>query len=354
MLTQGRTKAVSKITALLVATILVFSITIGVWVWHNNNLDAHNDSLLSDFEEPTTVTPEVINKTQTEPNEPDEQTTETYDSIDPSNRARILIEETEYFFDKTNVNTTRPDLFIDGQFSVFDVLVHLYEQNQIDLAYHFDEMMNTHVIDAINQQTGWWYIVTYSGGWPEQNVFRPDHYPWKVGTQIQFHKEDYSKIAAIYSDWQQETQRKQSNHGKIIIPEVTIVGKTFTKEFTNVEVTAHNLRDDVFQDGIITAIDVILSLADQGEITYALNWYDSIGQASVVRSYWVDAIDNDTAEGYCGFVYEAGSTNYHGVYGNHIHLPSDTRILNSPEYVAFFWICLDPQGVTVPYFDPNQ
>lgn len=344
MYIKGRTKAVSKITAVLVISILISSISISIWVWHNNNSEIQKDTPLTDYEEQATITPETTNQTKPKTN----------DSIDPENQARILIEQEEFYFDKTKVSTTRPDLFIDGQFSVFDVLVHLYEQKQIDLAYHFDETMNTHVIDAINQETGWWYIVVYSGGWAEQNVFRPDHYPWKVGTQIQFYQESYSKIAPIYSEWLEEIQRKENNHGKIIIPEVTIKGKTFTKEFTNVEVTAHDLRDDVFETGIITAIDVILSLADQGELTYELNWYDSIGQASVVRSYWVDTIDNDTSEGYCGFVYEAGSTNYYGIDGNHIHLPSDTRILNSPEYVAFFWICLDPFGVTIPNITPFE
>jgi hypothetical protein len=341
---NGRTKAVSKITAVLVISILISSISIGIWVWHNNNPEIQKDTPLIDYEELATITPEVTNQTKPETNDP----------IDPGNQARILIEQEEFYFDKTKVNTTRPDLFIDGQFSVFDVLVHLYEQNQIELAYHFDETMNTHVIDAINQETGWWYIVVNSGGWAEQNVFRADHYPWKVGTQIQFFKEGYSEITPIYSEWREEIQRKEDNNGKIIIPEVTIKGKTFTKEFSNVEVIAHNLRDDVFEEGVITAIDVILSLADQGKLTYELNWYDSIGQASVVRSYWVDTIDNDTTEGYCGFVYESGSTNFYGVDGNHIHIPSDTRILNSPEYVAFFWICLDPYGVTIPNFTPLE
>jgi len=343
MFTKGRTKAFSKITAVLVISILISSISISVWVW-NNDLGIQNDTTIKEHEEPATISHEVTNQTKPETKEP----------IDPVNQGRILIEREEYYFDKTKINTTRPDLFVDGQFSVFDVLVHLHEQNQIDLVYHFDETMNTHVVDAINQETGWWYIVVYSGGWAEQNVFRPDHYPWKVGTQIQFYKESYSKLASIYSEWREEIQRKEYNHGKIIIPEVTISGKTFKKEFTNVEVTAHDLRDDVFETGIITAIDVILALADQGKLTYELNWYESIGQASVVRSYWVDAIDNDTTEGYCGFVYESGSTNYSGVDGNHIHLPSDTRILNSPEYVAFFWICLDPFGVTIPNITPFE
>ena len=48
------------------------------------------------------------------------------------------------------VETIRPDLFKSGHFSMFDILVHLNKQNQIDLEYHFDESMNTHIIDSIN------------------------------------------------------------------------------------------------------------------------------------------------------------------------------------------------------------
>ena len=199
MSTKGRPRAVSKITAVLVVAILIFSITISVWVWHNNS-GTQKDTPLTDYEEPTIPGHEVTNQTEPETNEPDEQTPEQNDQIDRVNLGRILIEEEEYYFDRTKVNTTRLDLFAEGQFSVFDVLVHLHEQNQIDLAYHFDETMNTHIIDAINQETGWWYIVVYSGGWGEQNVFRPDHYPWKVGTQIQFYKESYSEIIDIHSE----------------------------------------------------------------------------------------------------------------------------------------------------------
>jgi hypothetical protein len=69
----------------------------------------------------------------------------------------------------------------------------------------------------------------------------------------------------------------------------------------------------------------------------------------------VDAIDEDVSIGTCGFVYEAGSKNYRLGAGNHIHLPSDTRVLNSPEYVEFFWICLDPAPIDVPLIPaPNQ
>jgi hypothetical protein len=200
--------------------------------------------------------------------------------------------------------------------------------------------MNTHIIDLINGETNWWYETYYSGGWPENNVFRLDHYPWKPKTSLKFFRVPSSRLEMIYSTWKEEIERLEKNTGKIIIPEVIILGNSFINTFKDVEVTAHNLRNDIFQDNVITAIDVILSLGDQEEITYELQWYDSIGSASVVRSYWVDAIGSDRSYGTCGFVYEAGSLDYMGFRGNHIHLPSDTRVLNSPEYVEYFWICI--------------
>ena len=86
--------------------------------------------------------------------------------------------------------------------------------------------------------------------------------------------------------------------------------------------------------------DVILSLGDQGKLTYDLQWYDSIGLAEIVRSYFIDGINGDNAVGRCGFVYEEGSLDYTGFLGNHIHIPADTRLLYAPEYVEWFWICI--------------
>lgn len=45
--------------------------------------------------------------------------------------------------------------------------------------------------------------------------------------------------------------------------------------------------DGLFQNGVITAIDGIISLGDQGLITYGLQWYDTIGTAEIVRSYYI-------------------------------------------------------------------
>jgi len=352
-------KSISRIQAIIIIAILLSSITIAIVAWNFTFFGTQTISIEPEFpnEEPTpdpsNIEAEVPTKEPTEPQEPvePEQPTEQKPNEDqttesPSTQPNVLewahvrIGDENYFFNPTIVETTRPDLFKPGHFSMFDILVHLDKENKIELDYHFDESMNTHIIDSINGEPNWWYITFYSGGWTEQNVFRPDHYSWKPLTTLRFYQTSPQNLADIYSVWKQEIEMLESNNGKIIIPEVIIRGNTFTNVFENVEVTTHNLRNDTFQENTITAIDVILSLADQGEMTYELQWYDTIGTASIVRSYWVDTIDNDKAYDRCGFVYEAGADRYRGFTGNHIHLPSDTRILNSPEYVEFFWICI--------------
>jgi len=99
----------------------------------------------------------------------------------PEGKTVVYIESNPFIFDPTEVKTVRPDLFKPGHFSMFDVLVHLDKKDIIQLEYHYDASMNTHVIDSINDEPDWWYWTYYSGGWQERNVFRMDHYPWKEG-----------------------------------------------------------------------------------------------------------------------------------------------------------------------------
>jgi hypothetical protein len=255
--------------------------------------------------------------------------------------AKIVIETVgEFNFDPHDIETVRPDIFKEGHFSIFDILVYLDTEGTIAMDYHFDETMNTHVIDSINGKENRGYMAYYDGGWPENNVFRMDHYPYKDKMYIRISEDDKAMIDRIYDVFREEIQRKEQNERKVVIPTVIIRGPTTDLQFSNVEVTPHNVRNDTFQDGVITAIDVILSLGDDQKLSYDLQWFDSIGSAGVVRSYWVSRINEDVMHDRCGFVYEAGSLKYQGFKGNHIHIPSDFRVINSPEYEEWFWICI--------------
>jgi hypothetical protein len=166
-----------------------------------------------------------------------------------------------------------------------------------------------------------------------------DHYPYKDKMTIKIERIDSSRLERIYDTFRDEMLRKERSGGKIIVPKVIIDGKSFRDTFYDVEVTAHNLRNNTLQEGVITAIDVIMSLGDAGKITYDVKWYTTIGTAEV-KNYFVDKINGDRTQGRCGFVYEEGSNEFDGFSGNHIHIPPDIRVLNSPDYVEFFWICV--------------
>jgi len=98
--------------------------------------------------------------------------------------AHASVDGVKLGFNWSAIETTRPDLFTDGHFSMFDVLVDLSNRGLVSLEYHFNESMNTHVIDSMNGKINWWYRSYYSGGWLENNVFRMDHHPWKEGTTL--------------------------------------------------------------------------------------------------------------------------------------------------------------------------
>lgn len=253
----------------------------------------------------------------------------------------IRIEDLGAFtFDPGEVKTVRADIFREGYFSIFDVLVHLADRGQIDLEYSFAEAMNTYVIEDLSGHSWWWYDAYYDGGWRERSVFRMDHYPYKDSMTLNLVKATPQQLEPVYRTYRDEVERRQAHGGRIIVPEVIIVGRQQTLVFREVEVRAHNLRSDMFQPGVVTAIDTILSLAEAGEITYDLQWYESIGSAGVVKSYWVNRINLDASFGRCGFVYEAGNKTFEFFLGNHNHIPSDIRVINSPQYVKYFWICI--------------
>ena len=243
-------------------------------------------------------------------------------------------------FDPKEIITIREDIFREGYFSIFDILVYMGKNGQIEIDYYFDAEMNTYVIATLDGRTGWWYDAYYDGGWRERSVFRMDHYPYKDKMTLNIVQQSEEYLDSIYETYRDEIRRKEENNNKVIVPEVIIEGKNETLNFENVEVSAHNLRADMFQPGVVTAIDTILTLAEEGKISYDLQWYESIGTAGVVKSYWVNRINDDESYGRCGFVYEAGDETFFFFRGNHNHIPSDIRVINSPQYVKYFWICI--------------
>ncbi len=250
-----------------------------------------------------------------------------------------------YSFEAEQVRTVRPDIFQPGHFSLFDVLVHVSQREDLALEYHFDETMNTHVIDALGGESGWWHNAYYSAGWFEPNVFRMDAYPYKNNMRIRLGHEAEGRLEAIHRSFREEVDRLKINDGQVIIPDVRIRVPSGRLAFRDVSVTPHDVRADVLQPGVVTALDALISLGEQGELPdLKLTWYERIAGAEPVDSYWVEKLSEDAAVGGCGFVYETGPSSFAGFSGTHIHIPADVRVTVSPEYALWFWICLGRGG----------
>jgi len=260
-----------------------------------------------------------------------------------SNEGTIEIEGLgSFIFDPAEVETLRPDVFWQGHFSVFDVVAHLANKGWFTMNYHYERCLDTYVIEDINGQMNWWYRAHYSGGWYEISALRMDMYPYKDGTQIRLRRQSEEYLGRMYTSFAEEIARMSLNLERVVIPEVRVGASVFA----NVPVSAHNVRNDVLQPGTLTALDVLLSLADQQRINQMkLTWYGSIGDADPVDSYWVEQIDDrdglfdeeaSVSEG--GWVYETGSRSFSSFQGNHLHIPADVRPIISPEYMMWYWL----------------
>jgi hypothetical protein len=252
--------------------------------------------------------------------------------------------------DPSLVTQRRPDVFRPGHLSVFDLVAHLAEQGAIQATYRFDPSLNTYVIESLNDRAGWWYDAHYPSGRFERTTVRMDHYPVKDGMKVLLYLERPDRLGAIHTSFRDEVARLAANGGRVVIPEVVIRARRETLTFRDVPVTARDARGDVFQPGVVTALDVLLSLGELGHLSgLRLTWRTRVGETELVESYsvsWIAGADFSVeAVSPCVFVYSVGSEILvpfvppHGHMPGQVHLALDLHALTSPEHVWWSWVC---------------
>lgn len=272
---------------------------------------------------------------------------------DPAPTAPVTVEIRgvgSFTCDPATITGLRPGQFAAGRFSAFDVVAALDAQELVDVTYAYDESQATYVIDSINGLSGWWYDVRLPGGAFERTALRMDSYPLKDGAVISLYLEDPARLAAIQASFRDEVARRAAGGGQVVVPTVTIRGPRSTATFRDVIVTSHDVRPDVFAAGAITALDVLLSLGEQGKIAGAeITWHAMLGDVENVNHYMVDWVTLPDILGekdsLCGYVHEASTEGLRRYLTPHshattkIHLSSDLQLLVAPEYVEWQWLC---------------
>jgi len=303
--------------------------------------------------------------------------------LDPPGSA-VIINGIEYPFDSSSfeITSVRPDVFAPGFFSMFDVILAVGQENNISIDYAYDESRKTHFISEINNDPGnYWYHFSYDAG-PQtmgelstKRANRWDETLWRPGAYVSVVEGE--NLAEIKEEYVEEIERENLMgnvipHVEISINPSNYMGNppgsgriTVNQTFENVEVSAHDHRatgfptpySKPFQPGVITSIDMLYSLVDQGHLTLVTDVFYSRFSNRHIDSYYVVAmgfpgIGEAHASGRHGFVYvtENGSFgNLPNNANNTFHITSDISVIHAPDFSRWYWIELGN-----PYYEDEN
>ena len=231
--------------------------------------------------------------------------------------------------DGLGAGTARPDIFVEGQYSIFDLLRYVvatrddlrfegsiksYKESEYD-TYEFnlswdinnDGLFNTD--DGKHFNSPFWHfgfknpaaqntpsqVSSYSTHGHAFNYKRMDQFWLRQDQSIRFLPYSEHMTNRRHWIWQQEMERLAKNNGEFIIPLITRTGDingllgsgaTIPEVVArNVKVTPFNLRNDIYQPGVITAMDVWLTLAKEYGLDYRFTWWPILSTGARVNSF---------------------------------------------------------------------
>jgi len=237
--------------------------------------------------------------------------------------------------------TARPDIFVTGHYSAFDVLRYValtrddiklenvidYRETGLD-TYQFTiswDQNGDGIFDSQDSESflsaDWHFRIRFDGGEldrinssidgigpeGEAQYLRMDKIWVQPSMSLRFQPFNPEMTARRKWVMNREMARFQQAGDKVIVPELVASfdgGKSYETLVTALEVTAHNIRPDIFQPGVITGIDTFLSAKDKG-YDFVINYWPTIstkapidhfglfraaGKESVVGAGWSTSI----------------------------------------------------------------
>ncbi|MCZ7557724.1 MAG: hypothetical protein M5R41_15100 [Bacteroidia bacterium] len=285
----------------------------------------------------------------------------------------VVIRGNTYTFDPADyrIQTLRPDIFAEGHYSLFDVLIAVARRNGHSVALHWDADCMTHFIDSVDGIAGdFWYHFSYDAGSGTANELqhrrqiRWDELLYQPGAWVRLVVGE--AVSELKQEYREEIQR-QRQYGHMI-PQVRIAINpsnyhgnppesnriTVTRNWRDVTVSAHDLRAEgsdslyrsPFQPGVVTAMDVLFSLRAQGLLDVVGTAYFTHLAGKVMESYRVRSLGFPDAglahaSGRQGFVYTTGNGSFTRLANDadakqHVH--ADIHVIHAPDFAVWRWI----------------
>lgn len=244
--------------------------------------------------------------------------------------------------------STRPDVFVQGQYSVFDLLRYMvYSDDSLrfesvtpytESKYKTTEFVLSQDINGdgdftndgeYSQSSNWYFRFKTSGGDFMRAIGEPDGEATYLRMDEMWAQDDMViRFQPFYEVttkrrqyiWQKEVERLAAQGGKYLLEQLRVVPKAggMHNLVENLEVTAHNLRPDVFQPGVITGVDLFMSAIDQG-YDIKLSYWPTLDTGASVYSYSINEIEGDTSSSGQGWMMLIGEDEIGKDYGNKLN-----------------------------------
>ncbi|WP_435806278.1 hypothetical protein [Shewanella psychromarinicola] len=227
----------------------------------------------------------------------------------------------------------QPDVYADGRFSVMDVVLYAsHVRDDLDVTASWNDELKTYVLSTAWDTDG---DGTLSEG--ELSNRSPDWYPnyiWDDGsfdrlqggptletvyvradlalakTPMRIRIQPFSPAVTQRRNmlFKAQADRRLQTGDKVILPVLvaTDVEGYRVVEIENLEVTAHNLRTDIFKPGVVTQLDAWLSAHDQGLLDYTATYWGIMSTGAKVNGYAHSSINGIRSQGMQGWTAISG------------------------------------------------
>lgn len=307
----------------------------------------------------------------------------------------VIIGQDTALFDQSayTIMTVRPDIFAPGYYSLFDVILAVAARRNIPVEYRWDDSCKTHFVSKIRNTAGnYWFHFSYdasngssraSGSRSELENHRANRWDevlWRPGVWIKVDGDE--NVAELRSYYIKEILREKVwGH---VVPVVnfnispdSVYGNPPGSDrsrvnltFTNITVTAHNLRSvgyqspysKPFQPGVVTSLDIPLSLMDVGKLNAVTAVFYSYFAGNYIDSYYLvelgfPGVGKVHSSGRQGIVYTTDNGEFRN--GSIIKLPNqanqlhhitcDIDVIHAPDFSRWYWASLGN-----PYYESKD
>lgn len=235
-------------------------------------------------------------------------------------------------------SSIREDIFVPGQYSILDIMLYVSsirddlevtldefntELNTYDFSVSFDANGDGDFNDAAEgdykESENWYVASTYDQG-DNLKIANPildtlyerlDEFWVQPGMNIRFQPVSPTMRDRVKQMQKAETDRLKANGGKVILPVLNTMfldGRTPEVMATNFEVKPYNLRPDVYQPGVLTLMDVLMTAHDEFGIDIRFGFWPTLSTGAQIDAYIITQVEGkrNGSEGFSGWGFLAG------------------------------------------------